>query len=405
MITLPAGVIPIRDLTTREILYGARNTTIRYELLEHDTSSGVDSLIGYLDGVTPDASVRWSAAASVKKSGTLSVLDLPAAAAGLTRIADVDIVTTRIRPVLVVEGLPEIPLGLYVVTASPERWSGTGRAFTIEMHDKSTVLDQDAIETTFTAATGLPVLGIVQDVIESAGELIAVDGSETRELTSPIVWTAGTTKLAIVNDLLNAIAYNSLWVDGVGAYRTTPYVRPAQRSTKYSVLNDEAGQRLMRELADGDEAIYLPEWSRDRDVFGVPNKVVAVAQGTADDPPLSGVATNEDPDSSFSQPSRGRWIVRVLTGVEVPDYSGEPDPDAATEAFLEVKAQQSLIASSAVQASVSVRCLPLPVELLDAIRFASTPAGIDARHTIQAAELQSRFDGVMSLELQEVVDL
>jgi hypothetical protein len=405
MITLPPGVVPIRDLTTREILYGARNTTVRYELLEHSPTTGVDSLIGYLDGVTPDASLTWSAAAAVKKAGTLSVLDLATAAPGLIRIADVNIVTTRIRPVLVVEGLPEMPYGVYVVTASPEKWSGTGRAFTIELHDKSTVLDQDAIDATFTAAAGTPVLSIVTDVVETAGELIAVDGSEDRALASPLVWNAGTSKLAIVNDLLSAIAYNSLWVDGPGAFRTTPYVRPADRSIRYSVLNDEEGDRLVRELTDGDEGIYSPDWSRDRDVHGVPNKVIAVAAGTGEEAPLSGTATNEDPASPFSYPSRGRWIVRVLTGVEVPDYSAEVDPAAATVAFLEAKARQSLIAASAVQATISLSCLPIPVELLDAITFASTPAEINARHTIQAAGIQLRFDGLMSLELQEVVDL
>jgi hypothetical protein len=405
MTTLPSGVAPIRDLTTREILYGARTTTIRYELLEHDPTTAVDSLIGYLDGVTPDASVTWSAAATVKKSCTLSVLDLAVAAAGLIRIADVDIVTTRIRPVFVVEGLPEMPLGVYVVTASPEKWSGTGRAFSIELHDKSTVLEQDAVDATFTAAAGTPVLAIVADVVESAGERITVDGSEDRTLAAPLVWDAGTSKLAIVNDLLGSISYNALWVDGPGAFRTTPYVRPADRSIRYSVLNDAEGDRLVRELTDGDESIYSPDWSRDRDVYGVPNKVVAVATGTAEEAPLSGTATNEDADSPFSYPSRGRWIVRILTGVEVPDYSAEVDPTAATEAFLEAKARQSLIAASAVQAAVSLTCLPIPVELLEAIMFASSPASINARHTIQSAGLQLRFDGVMSLELQEVVDL
>jgi hypothetical protein len=391
MSTLPPGVIPIRDLTTREILYGARSTTIRYELLEHNAATGVDSLIGYLDGVRDDGTVRGSAAASVKKSGTLSVLDLPTAAAGLTRIADVDIITTRIRPVLVVDGLPEMPWSVYVVTASPERWSGTGRTFSIELHDKSTVLEQDAVEVTFTAPTGTAVLSIVKTVIESAGERIDIDASDTRTLTSPLVWDAGTSKLKIVNDLLNAIAYNALWVDSVGSFRATATTRPAQRSIRYSALNDDDGQRLMRELADGAESIYGTEWARDRDTYKVPSKVVAIAAGTGAAGPLSGVATN------LAAPV---VRVKVLPGVEVPEGT-----DASKIAFLEAKARQSLIASSSVQAAVSLKCLPIPLELLDAIRFASAPAGIDARHTVQSYELQLRFDGLMSLELQEVVDL
>lgn len=405
MIALPPGVIPVRDLSTREVLYGARSTSYRYEMLTHDPVTGVDSLLGFLDGVEQDGFLRWSAAARVKKSGAITVRDLAAAEQGRLRLADVDLMVTRVRPVLVIEGLPEIPLGVYLLSASKESWSGTGRKFPIDLHDKSSALDQDAIEASFTAAADVPALSVVRQVVESAGEIVAIDESDARTLTAPLVWEAGTSKLTIVNDLLDALGYQALWVDGVGNFRLTRVTRPAERSTRYTMLNDAGGQALMRELADGAESIYLPEWVRDRDLFAVPNKVIAVQAGAGFDEPLSGVATNENPASPFSYQSRGRWIPRVELGVEVPDYSADPDPDALTVAFLEEKARQWLIASSSVQASVSVKCLPIPVELLDAVRFAHAPAGIDARHTVRSLELDLRFDGLMSLELQEVIDL
>lgn len=405
MTDLPDGVIPVRDLTTREILYGVRASSHRFELLSHDPVTGADSLLGFLDGVQPDGSLSWSSGARVKKGGSLTVLDLSEAEPGLIRVADVDLVATRIRPVLIIDGLPEIPLGVYVITAAPESWSGTGRRFSFELLDKSTVLDQDAVEVSFTAGTDVPILEVVRLVVESAGERIVVDASETRTLVAPLVWEAGTSKLTIVNDLLDVLNFNALWVDGFGSFRATPAVRPAQRAIRYAVLNDGAGEQMVRELADGDEAIYAPDWSRDRDTFGVPNKVVAVQQSSGEDEPLTGTVTNEDPDSPFSYQARGRWIVRTLDGVEVPDYSGEADPAAATVAFLQEKALQSLLSASAVQAAVTVKCLPIPVELLEALRFASTPAGIDARHTIRSVDLELRFDGLMTLELQEVIDL
>ena len=406
MTQLPPGRLPVRDLTTREILFGARTTSFRYELLTHDPATGIDSLAGYLDGVQPGGSLTWSAAASVKKSGNLAVTDLAIAAPGRTRIADINIVKDRIRPVLIIDGLPETPLGLYKITGSPERWSGTGRTFAIEMHDKSTVLEQDAYEYTFTAPNDVPALAIVKEVIESAGERIDVDGSDLRKLSSPLVWPVGpgASKLAIVNEILAAISYNALWVDGVGAFRATPYVRPADRSVRYSMLNDDEGKRLMRELVDGEESIYLPRWVRDRNTYKIPNKVIATAQGGGVEAPLSGNATNTNPDSPFSYPSRGEWIVRHIT-VEVPDFSASPDPAAATIAFLEDRALRALISMSSVQASVDVSTLPLPLELLDAIRFASTPARIDALHTVQSVSLILRFNGLMKLALQEVVSL
>ncbi|TXK17412.1 hypothetical protein [Homoserinibacter sp. GY 40078] len=417
MIGLPAGVLPVRDVTTREILYGSRTTSHRYELLKHNPATGRDSLIGELDGVEPGGSLSWSVSARVKKSGSITVHDLATAASGMTRIADIDLVQVRIRPVLVIEGLPEQPLGVYVVTASPEAWTATGRTFAVELHDKSTALDQDAFDTTFVAEAGLPVLEIVRDIIKSAGESIVIDGSDTRTLASSLVFPVApeTTKLTIVNDLLKVLDYTALWVDGVGNFRATPYVRPADRSIRYAMLNDSDGQQLVRELTDGEESVYSPDFKRDRDSFGVPNIVVAVATGDGDAEPLTGSWSNDDPACPYSRlvpdpDNPGEYVralrrVKVLSGVDVPDFSAEPDPAGATEAHLSSVARQSLIASSSVQAAVSVRCLPLPLELLDAVRFESTPAGVDARHTVQRVEIPLRFDELMSVDLQEVIDL
>lgn len=393
-------LVPVRDLTTREVLYGARTTSFRYELLEHDPVTGADALVGVLDGVVPGGSLSWSAARSVKKSGMLPVLDLRAARPGMVRLAEVPLVRARIRPVLLVDGLPEIPLGVYLVSSAPEAWSGTGLRQEIELLDKSSALNEDEIEVSFTAGTAVPVLTLVRQVIESSGERISVDLSDARTLANPLVFEVGTSRLQIVNRLLEALNYNSLWMDGTGAFQATPQVRPAQRSVHYSMLSDPDG-RLLRELRDGAESVYESTWDRDRDVFGVPNRVIAVQAADGESEPLVGVAVNEDPASEFSFAARGRWITRTLEAVEVPEGSA-----GSQQAFLNERAQNTLIAASSVQATVNVRCLPLPVELLDAVLFASSLAGLDGvRHVVRAVEWDLRFDGLMGLTLQEAVDL
>ena len=409
MITVPAGLLPVQDLSTEAVLYGSRQTEFRYELLSHDSATGVDSLAGFLDGVDPTSGrLDWESSSTVKKSGTISVTDLAAAKDGRTAIADVDLLKARIRPVRIIEGLPETPLGVYLLNASPEQWSGTGRTYDVVMHDKSTVLEQDPVDGSFTAGTDEPVLQIIADVIASAGETISFDGSDTRTLSSPKTWKAGTSKLKIVNDLLAALGYFALRVDGLGNFRATPYVEPADRSTRYSILNGKDGKPLQRELRDGEQSIYSPEWKHDRVNYKVPNKVIAIAAGTGDGPALRGLATNENPDSPYSYQGRGNRWIGPDSGplvVDVPDFSAEGDPAAATEAFLEAAARRSLIAQSSVQASIELDCLPIPIELLDAMTFANVPAKINARHTVRSATIPLTFDGLMSLKLQEVVSL
>lgn len=397
----PSGpIIPVKNLTTEDVLYGDRTTSYRWEVLSHDLTAGTDSLAGFLDGVVEgQASLSWSSNTSVKGGGQMQVADLAQAQAGMLAIADVTLATVRLRPVCVIDGLPDIPYSVYLVSAAKEDWDDTGRIWTLELLDRCTVLDQDKTDSSYAVPAGTKVLSAVAAVIASAGEHIDVDASVTTALSSDMVWDAGTSKLQIVNDILAAANYNSLWVDGAGLFQATPYVLPANRDLAYELL------ALPRELVDGDQSIYDRQWTCDRDAFDVPNKVVAVQNGTTGAPALVGEYTNTDPASPFSYPSRGRWIVSVLTGVEVPDFSAAPDPAASTIAFLQSKAQQSLIASSAVQATIDVKHLPLPIRVLDVMRFANVPAGVDGRYTVTSIKLDANALGLMESTLQEVLTL
>lgn len=390
--TLPPGTLPALNLTTQQILYGSRSTSYRYELLTHN-ADGTDSLSGYLDGVLTGGTANWQWNQAVKGSASIRVQDLAVAQPGMTRVGDVTLNTIRIRPVLVVDGLPEIPLGVFLVTSGPETWADTGRVFQLELHDRTTVLDQDQITTTFTADTATPIMTQIVNLIATAGEKFVADGTETRKLTNAAVWPVGTTKLQIVNDLLKALNYNSLTITGLGDFRATPYVRPAARTISYALLNG-----INRELIDGAMSIYQPDWNRDRDVYGVPNKVVTVGQGTGTTAPPTGSYSNTDPSSPFSYAARGRWIVSTITGVQTPS-TGDP------VAFLNALAQASLIAQSSPQATVTVKHLPLPLFPGDVMRFASTPAGIDKRHVVVGLQLELSPTGLMQSNLQELIDL
>ncbi len=394
-VPLPAGVLPIVALTTGDILYGDRTTSYRWEILTHQ-ADGTDKLLGYLDGVVTDSpQITWNLYRAVKGTGSLKIADLAQAKAGYLRIADVALPAARLRPVLIVDGLPEIPLGVFLFSAAPEAWSGSGRVYSVELLDRATVLDQDDVEVSYTVDTATPILTALAAVMASAGEAITVDATVTQTLANPKVWDAGTSKLQIANDLLDALNYNSLWIDGPGNFRATPYLVPAKRGVTYEVLN------LPRELVDGDTGIYGEEWTRDRDLFKVPNKVIAVQSASGDKAALTGVWTNTDPTSPFSYVNRGnRWISSVLDGVEVPAGT-----DADIIAFLQAKAQASLISSSAVQATVEINHLPIPIRVGDVARFKNTPAGIDKRHAIVEISLDAHPLGLMKSKLQEVIDL
>lgn len=391
---MPDPIFAVRNLSTQEVLYNDRVTTYRWEVLEHSSTTGLDKLIGVLDGVS-EGSLKWTNNAAVKGSGSATVIDLAEAAAGLTRIGALTLSSVRLRPVCVVAGLPENPLGTFLVSAAKENWDNTGRTWSLELLDRCTVPSEDLIEQNYAVPAGALIMQTVKAILASSGESVAIDESSTLATSTGMVWEVGTSKLKIINELLDVANYNALWMDGYGNFQLTARVLPANRSLTYEVLG------ITRELIDGALAIYKSAWDLERDSFAVPNKVIAVqAAGGEDGAALTSTWTNMDPLSPYSYPVRNRWITRTLDSVECPAGT-----TAEVVAFLQKRAQTSLIALSAVQATVKLEHLPIPVRVSDVLRFANTRAGIDSKYVITNLTLDTVPTGLMKSTLQEVISL
>jgi hypothetical protein len=387
-------IIPVRSLSTSDVLYGDRITTYRYDVLTHDVATGVDSLAGQLDGVS-EGRLSWNLYQQVKGGGSARVIDLETAADGMLRIAELSLASLRLRPVCSIQGLPDIALGTFLVTAAREEWEATGRVWSLELLDRCTVPAQDVMDQSYAVAAGTGILQEVKAILLGCGEAISIDESDTTATSTGMVWEAGTSKLNIINDLLDVAGYNALWMDGWGNLQATPRVLPADRSINYELLG------VPRELRSGEQSIYQPEWTRERDSFDVPNKVIAVqAAGGDDEPAIVGTWTNEDPTSPYSYQARGRWIPHVLDSVETPEGTPEETLD-----FLQQRARTTLIQMSATQAEVQVTHLPIPIRVSDVLIFANTDAGVEARHVVTSLKLDLNSLGLMASTLQEVVTL
>lgn len=276
-----------------------------------------EEFIGYGGAVEPSGELKWFATKSIKGGGTVTIRDTG---------QRVDWPNERVRPVRThsrVSGeVEEYPLGVYLMTAPVEEWDALGRRWKVELLDKCSILDSDIVTdedgnpVTFSVTAGENVVEIVETLIESTGESTAAIEAGDQPIRNDMTWEVGTTLLKIINDLLAASNHFSIWCDMEGQFRVTPYQHPSERPVLY-----ERGTAFGWEtpFSYGESSLMAPNWTRDLDIYAIPNRWVSITQGDANEEALVAVATNEDPNSPFSYQSRGRWITQVETGVEAVD--------------------------------------------------------------------------------------
>lgn len=319
---------------------------------------------GLLRGVV-GGDVTLSASTRLKASGSLELIDLG---------QEIDWTSDRVRITYRIRGGASWPLGVFLLSAPTKTYTDGGASWKVELLSKLSLLDEDCVEVPTQVGTASPALSLLQSALVDVGKADITDSPA--RLASTMTWEAGTPRLTIFNDVLEAIGYWSMNVSGAGAFQIRPYVPPAQRPLSWG-------------FTEGEAAIHLPEWSREQDLAGIPNKVVLVSQGGNDKPALVGVASNTDPSSPASYPSRGRWVTKTETGVE-----------AASQEVITQLAQKKLLEAQTAIAKIELEHLPVPIWTNDLVEFSSQ--GVRTRATVQSIKYTLSPDGLCKTTLREV---
>lgn len=318
-----------------------------------------------LDGVT-GGDLAYSVAQTIKSGGKIRIVNPPAAdwlneSVSITAVVDTE----------------RVPLGVFLVSAPVADYGATGVSMDLELADKLSILDADAFGATFSLPAGTNAVDAVVSLIQGAGQtdITANDGSEV--LANGMFWEAGTSRLRVINDLLDASGYFSLWCDGQGFYRIDKYTRPQDRGVTSRFDYGQTNQLV----------------ARDQDIYSIPNRFIAIGSADPESGALTATAENTNADSPYSYPARGRWITQVEEGVEV-----------TSQSVLNAYAERRLQEVSSVSASVEVEHLVRPLLLNDAVRVTHMPTGLDALHTVQRIEIPLDPLGLCRSTLREVVE-
>lgn len=276
-----------------------------------------------------------------------------------------------------INGVEPWDMGVWMLSSPVEKYSAAGKAYEVAMLPKTQVVDEDTIPSSYAFPAGANYVQEAVNLLRSTGETrVAVTDSDLT-LGSPLVFDPGTPKLTVINELLTAAGYWSLWTDGSGQFRVEPYENPGDRAVSFTFTDEHK------------KALHSVEWSREQDHSAVPNRYVVVSESEGDKPPLIGVAENNAPNSPYSIDRRGRWITRVEEGVE-----------AGSQRVIDNLAARRLRDAMAPVGRISVSHLMLPISVNDVVSF--TDQDYTGAATVQRLSWSFTDDTVMQAEWREV---
>jgi hypothetical protein len=180
------------------------------------------------------------------------------------------------------------------------------------------------------------VVTAVETILTDMGFTRIAITPSSRVLTSDRSWKPGTTKLEVINNLLNGAGYYSLYTRKDGSFASSPYesIKSAGASTTYDTTDPYARVKVIR-------TITLDSTS-DRIV----NKVVVI-KDNSNEAPIVVTRQNTNPNSPTSIQSLGVTIARV-----------DRDSNLIDEAAAETKAMRLLEEGSMVYQRLKMTTTP-----------------------------------------------
>lgn len=364
----PSGASTADVVAALRGVTGSRRWSFRYELLDASLNV-VRDLTNVLSGT-----VTMSWLADIKRTAKFKVRDDGA----------INFLSDHIKPWVRLHLPPygdndwvEWPQGVFLLS-SPARQADAANVVTrdVDAYDRLLVYSDDKVTTRYSVASGTTITTEVSTLLGSVPKTIATSAATTPTAKE---WEPGTTKLRIINDLLDSINYESLSMDENGTAVVKPYVSPSARGEEYTYADDTV-------------SVMFPETSQEFDLFSVANKWTLVVNDP-DRTVLTSTYTNTSTTSPTSTVRRNRTIVDFRV-----------DEDAADQASLDARVARLAFEASQVYEVVPWKSGLMPIHAgNDVYRITYSPLGINAKYAETDWTLPLAAGGVMEHKARRVV--
>lgn len=145
----------------------------------------------------------------------------------------------------------EFPMGVYMMKSTPKNGDGSTTnvqvdSRSVNMYSKLLKYEEDTLENDMTIRAGTNAINKVKEMLDSTTVRIEDSGKVT---PSDKIYKMGTSKLEVINTILNDAGYNSLSVDGEGYFYSSEYILPDNREIEIE-YTDEINQQIFPEYND-----------------------------------------------------------------------------------------------------------------------------------------------------------
>lgn len=210
-----------------------RNNTYRFTLLDKSENvkvNGVDNIKSF--------TLTYSSLSTLKSTLTVEMHD----------DSQYNFLSDRLQITMIVDVRGyhyEFPLGIYLmkspeVEADGNTTSLLGDNRSVTMYSKLLIYEEDTITSDLTIPAGTNIVNKIRQILNT--DKINLK-SNSKTTTSDKIYKIGTSKLTIINDLLDAMGYNSLSVDGEGYFYSNEYILPDNREIEFE-YTDEDNQQI-----------------------------------------------------------------------------------------------------------------------------------------------------------------
>lgn len=183
----------------------------------------------------------------------------------------------------------DFPLGVFTFAMPAQTIQPARTTYDASGQEPLFLLTEDSFLDTYSLAPGTPIVPAILLIIATSifpFGIQIIDLGQT--LASPLTWVAGDSKLKAVNDLLNAMAYETAWCDHDGVMRARPL-------PDYTTLAPIA----VFDTTDPDANIVISDFTLQADRSSTYN-IVIVEVAPSGSPSFAVTYTNNNPNNPVS---------------------------------------------------------------------------------------------------------